>query len=116
MGPRAQERIRARGRSYEQGIQAAYLERLRDPYCRSKCGKRRAPVSIVDLGDRDLLHDAAAFSQLCDRLEKPMEASFEVLSSDPQGFVNNWAIHSGNPKGGCYVCARKAPNISTHSS
>jgi len=80
LGPaRAQERIRARGRSYEQGIQAAYLERLRDLYFDQMRKAEGSRVLIVDLGDRDLLHDAAAFSQLCDRLEKPMEASFEVL-------------------------------------
>ncbi len=76
---RAQERIRSRGRNYEQGIQAGYLERLRDLYLDQLRKSEGSRVLIVDLGARDLLHDPTAFSQLCERLETPMETRFEVL-------------------------------------
>jgi deoxyguanosine kinase len=58
---RVRERITRRGRTYEQGIDVEYLERLQERYLdhlRKLPGQR---VLVVDLGDHDLLEDEEAF-------------------------------------------------------
>lgn len=61
---KVRERIHSRGRSYEQGIQGEYLERLQEHYLdhlRKLDGTR---VLVVDLGSKDLLHDQEAYRHL----------------------------------------------------
>lgn len=59
-----QQRIKGRGRSYEQQIGADYLLELQERYLdhlRKQAGGR---VLVVDLGDTDLLADAGAYARL----------------------------------------------------
>jgi len=70
---KVRERIYSRGRSYEQGIQGEYLERLQERYLdhlRKLDGTR---VLVVDLGGKDLLHDTVAYRHLLDLIaaERP---------------------------------------------
>lgn len=76
---RVRDRIRERGRSYEQDIRPDYLERLRELYMDHLQKTDGSQVLVVDLGGRDLLHDAAAFETLCGRLELPQDRPFDVL-------------------------------------
>ncbi len=76
---RVRERIRERGRSYEQDIAPDYLERLRGLYLDHLQKIEGAQVLVVDLGSRDLLHDHDAFVALCERLEAPQARAFDVL-------------------------------------
>lgn len=62
--PRVLERIKQRGRSYEQAIDPAYLARLQDRYLDHLHKTTDQRVLIVDLGDKDLLHDATAYRDL----------------------------------------------------
>lgn len=76
---RVHDRIRQRGRSYEQDIRPDYLERLRELYMDHLQKTDGSQVLVVDLGGRDLLHDAEAFEALCGRLEEPQDRPFDVL-------------------------------------
>jgi deoxyadenosine/deoxycytidine kinase len=58
---RVRERIRQRGRGYEQAIGADYLMRLQERYMDHLMKAASTRALIVDLGQSDLLHDAAAF-------------------------------------------------------
>ena len=61
---RVRERIRLRGRSYEQQIGADYLLRLQERYMDHLQKSASTRVLVVDIGELDLLHDASAFDQL----------------------------------------------------
>lgn len=76
---RVRDRIRQRGRSYEQDIRPDYLERLRELYMDHLQKTDGSQVLVVDLGGRDLLRDAEAFEALCGRLERPQDRPFDVL-------------------------------------
>lgn len=76
---RVRDRIRQRGRSYEQDIRPDYLERLRELYMDHLQKTDGSQVLVVDLGGRDLLRDAEAFETLCGRLERPQDRPFDVL-------------------------------------
>ena len=76
---RVRDRIRERGRSYEQDIRPDYLERLRELYMDHLQKTDGSQVLVVDLGGRDLLHDGEAFETLSRRLELPQDRPFDVL-------------------------------------
>jgi deoxyguanosine kinase len=61
---RVRERIRSRGRTYEQTIDPAYLARLQDRYLDHLHKSTDQRVLIVDLGEKDLLHDPGAYAAL----------------------------------------------------
>lgn len=61
---RVRERIRSRGRSYEQAIPVDYLERLQQGYLDHLHKTPGQRTLIVDIGDHDLLHDGAAYQRL----------------------------------------------------
>ncbi|MCB9169673.1 MAG: deoxynucleoside kinase [Flavobacteriales bacterium] len=73
------QRIRQRGRAYEQGIRSDYLERLRMLYFDHLSKAEHSRVLIVDLEHTDLLQDEGAFEALCARIESPLEARSEVF-------------------------------------
>lgn len=61
---RVRDRIRSRGRSYEQAIPVEYLERLQQGYLdhlHKSAGQR---ALAVDIGDHDLLKDPTAYARL----------------------------------------------------
>ena len=72
------ERIRRRGRAYEQNIRSDYLERLRRLYFDHLSKAEQGRVLIVDLEHTDLLEDAKAFDALCARIETPLRSRSEV--------------------------------------
>jgi len=65
---RVLERIRMRGRAYEQAIDPDYLARLQDRYLDHLHKSADQRVVIVDLGDKDLLHDPGAYGELLARV------------------------------------------------
>jgi len=75
---RVRERIRARGRSYEQAIPEAYLERLQETYLdhlQKSTGQR---VLAVDIGGHDLLRDTVAYEQLLGLMATDRPTGFSV--------------------------------------
>jgi deoxyguanosine kinase len=71
---RLRERIRQRGRGYEQAIGADYLMRLQERYMDHLMKAASTRSLIVDLGETDLLRDEAAFVRLLSLMdeESPM--------------------------------------------
>ncbi len=61
---RVRERIRSRGRGYEQRITTEYLGRLQEQYLDHLQKQDRSRVLVVDLQDKDLLHDRQAYEAL----------------------------------------------------
>lgn len=77
---RVRERIRSRGRSYEQQIGVDYLMQLQERYLdhlQKRSGQR---VLVVDLGDRDLLHDEQAFNRLVDLMNTDVPVGYRIGS------------------------------------
>ena len=76
------ERIRSRGRSYEQGISRDYLDGLHELYLdhlHKLVGKR---VLIIDLQDRDLLQDKEAYSAVRSLFHEKHPAGVSVKRID----------------------------------
>lgn len=68
--PTLRGRIALRGRDYEQSIPDGYLLALGELYGRWVAAYTHSPVLRLD-GDRlDFVHDAAAFEEICTRLER----------------------------------------------
>lgn len=61
--PVVSERIRSRGRTYEQRIAHDYLERLQDHYLDHLRKLPQTRVLVVDIGEHDLLQDRAAYQR-----------------------------------------------------
>jgi deoxyadenosine/deoxycytidine kinase len=73
---RVRERIRTRGRSYEQQIGVDYLMQLQERYLDHLQKSSGSRVLVVDLGEKDLLHDPLAYERL-----------MELMKADvPEGF------------------------------
>ncbi|MEZ4790577.1 MAG: deoxynucleoside kinase [Flavobacteriales bacterium] len=77
---RVQERIRARGRTYEQSIPIAYLSRLQERYLDHLQKLPDERVLVVDLQDRDLLKDASAFEKLLSVLSGEVAKGYQVIT------------------------------------
>lgn len=76
---RVHGRIRARGRSYEQRIGTEYLERLQERYLdhlQKLTGQR---VLVIDLQDKDLMHDPVAYASLRTLLQAEHQAIYSVV-------------------------------------
>lgn len=77
---RVRERIRIRGRSYEQSITADYLGRLQDGYLdhlQKSTGQR---TLVIDLGHADLLHEDRAFARVLELLHQEHAPGFQVAT------------------------------------
>ncbi len=61
---RVRERIRSRGRSYEQSIPVEYLERLQEGYLDHLQKSASESALVIDIGHADLLQDKAAFDEV----------------------------------------------------
>lgn len=68
-------RIAQRGRSYEASIQASYLEQLQERYLDHLRKLSGSQVLIVDLGQRDLLHEEEAYAELLRHIDEPTASS-----------------------------------------
>ncbi len=67
---RVRERIRSRGRDYEQSITADYLERLQERYLDHLNKMTASRVLVVDVGHVDLLRDLDAYGELLHLLDQ----------------------------------------------
>ncbi|MBK6830286.1 MAG: deoxynucleoside kinase [Flavobacteriales bacterium] len=74
------ERIRSRGRGYEQSIGADYLIRLQERYLDHLQKKPGSRVLVVDLEQHDLLRDARAFDQLMALIEQEVPEGHRVAT------------------------------------
>ncbi|MFZ1693568.1 MAG: deoxynucleoside kinase [Flavobacteriales bacterium] len=77
---RVRERIRQRGRGYEQAIGAEYLMRLQERYMDHLMKASNTRALIVDLGATDLLHDEAAFVRLLGLMDEEAPLGHRVAS------------------------------------
>jgi deoxyadenosine/deoxycytidine kinase len=75
---RVRDRIRSRGRSYEQNIGAEYLLRLQDLYLDHLQKQQGTRVLVVDVGQRDLLHEPGAFDQLLGLIDGIGDPAYRV--------------------------------------
>lgn len=76
---RVRERIRSRGRSYEQSIQTDYLERLQETYLDQLRKNNTQRTLVIDLAELDLLHDPAAFDTVCQILTKEHALGMNIV-------------------------------------
>lgn len=77
---RVRERIRSRGRSYEQSIGADYLMRLQERYLDHLQKRPGSRVLVVDLEQHDLLQDVRAFDQLMALIEEEVPEGHRVAT------------------------------------
>ncbi|MCW5899308.1 MAG: deoxynucleoside kinase [Flavobacteriales bacterium] len=81
LGPeRLQERIRSRGRGYEQSIGTEYLLRLQERYMDHLRKQQLARVLVVDLGAKDLLHDTEAHHRLVREITRHDAPQYQVVA------------------------------------
>lgn len=64
------ERIRMRGRAYEQDIDVNYLERLQERYLDHLQKLTRSQVLVVDIGEHDLREDGPGWQRLLELLDE----------------------------------------------
>lgn len=77
---RVRERIRSRGRSYEQSIGVDYLMSLQDRYLDHLQKRPGSRVLVVDLEEHDLLQDTRAFDQLIRLIEEEVPEGHRVAT------------------------------------
>jgi deoxyadenosine/deoxycytidine kinase len=75
---RLRDRIRQRGRPYEQRIAAEYLLDLQERYLDHLRKVQGPHVLVADLGDTDLLSDAAAYARLRKRIAEGPPVPYHV--------------------------------------
>ncbi|MBL7982953.1 MAG: deoxynucleoside kinase [Flavobacteriales bacterium] len=73
---RVRERIRTRGRSYEQQIGVDYLMQLQERYLDHLQKSSGSRVLVVDLGEKDLLHDPLAYERLMELMQADVPEGF----------------------------------------
>lgn len=76
---RLQQRIKHRGRGYEQSIGPEYLRKVHERYLDHLQKLPQTKVLIADLGDHDLLHDAGAFEQLWSAVLEPSDKPLRII-------------------------------------
>ena len=64
------ERIRMRGRAYEQDIDVNYLERLQERYLDHLQKLTRSQVLVVDIGEHDLREDGPGWQRFLELLDE----------------------------------------------
>lgn len=72
------ERIRSRGRSYEQRISEEYLEQLQERYLDHLRKLDAGRVLVVDLEGKDLLNDQGAYRRFLEFVTAPREQGYSV--------------------------------------
>ena len=77
---RVKERIRERGRSYEQSIPIDYLAKLQDRYLDHLQKLPDDRVLVVDLEDNDMLNDPRAYEKLTDRIALAMHKGYRLVT------------------------------------
>lgn len=74
------ERIRTRGRPYEQDIDLGYLERLQERYLDHLQKLTRSRVLVVDIGDHDLRSDGPGWQRFLALLDEDGPAPYRIRS------------------------------------
>jgi deoxyguanosine kinase len=77
---RVRERIRSRGRSYEQQIATDYLSTLHERYMDHFQKMPQGRVLVIDLGSTDLQHDRSAYDRFKALLSMDLPLGFHVFS------------------------------------
>lgn len=77
---RVRERIRQRGRGYEQAIGADYLMKLQERYMDHLMKTASTRALIVDLNDADLLRDQAAFDRLLQLIDEDAPTGHRIAT------------------------------------
>ncbi len=77
---RVKERIRSRGRSYEQSIPIDYLEKLQERYLDHLQKLPDDRVLVVDLQGHDLLNDALVYGKLVEVLSAEVQKGYRVIT------------------------------------
>jgi len=77
---RLRERIRTRGRGYEQGIGVEYLMRLQERYMDHLRKGVDGRALLLDLGERDLLKDEDAYSRLKELIGEEVSEGCRVVA------------------------------------
>ncbi|MBK9176062.1 MAG: deoxynucleoside kinase [Flavobacteriales bacterium] len=77
---RVRERIRQRGRGYEQQIGADYLLRLQERYLDHLQKSTGSRVLVVDLGGNDLIRDRGAFDRLMGLIDEESPAGHRIAN------------------------------------
>lgn len=77
---RVKERIRSRGRSYEQSIQIDYLQSLQERYLDHLQKLTDDRVLVVDLQDHDLMNDALVYKRLVQELSMERPKGHHVIT------------------------------------
>ena len=73
--PVLQERIRSRGRDFEQAIPTEYLEQLNTLYESWIERYDRSPLLVVDTDSRNLVEEEAELAAVADRVQRTLEAT-----------------------------------------
>ncbi|MEZ4738945.1 MAG: deoxynucleoside kinase [Flavobacteriales bacterium] len=76
---RVRERIRERGRSYEQTIPIDYLARLQDRYLDHLQKLHQDRVLVVDLKDHDLMHEPLVYEKLLAEVGAEVPPGYRVV-------------------------------------
>ncbi len=77
---RLRERIRSRGRSYEQRIGAEYLMRLQERYLDHLQKRQGSRVLVVDMKDMDLMNDPAVYQRLLALIDSDIPEGYHVVT------------------------------------
>lgn len=77
---RLRERIRSRGRSYEQRIGAEYLMRLQERYLDHLQKRQGSRVLVVDMQDMDLMNDPAVYQRLLTLIDSDIPEGYRVVT------------------------------------
>src|SRR5690606_8676863 len=74
------QRIRSRGRSYEQQISQYYLAQLQERYLDHLRKIEGVRVLVVDLNGKDLLHDPGAYGRFLDLIASERPPGHQVAA------------------------------------
>lgn len=77
---RVKERIRSRGRSYEQSIPIEYLSQLQERYLDHLQKLNEDRVLVVDLEGHDLMNDAPVYERLLQAIATEVPAGYRVIT------------------------------------
>lgn len=64
------EQIKKRGRSYEQGIQAAYLDKIHEGYMEYIKSQKDANILVIDVTERDFANNQEDYLYILDRINE----------------------------------------------
>ncbi len=77
---RVKERIRTRGRSYEQSIPIEYLEQLQKRYLDHLQKLTDDRVLVVDLQEHDLMNAPSVYEKLMDSIAQDRPKGYHVIT------------------------------------